>query len=276
VTFHVITVHWLSDQWLAPQLRQIQAFMPADTRVYASLNGIDRSLWDPFAFADELPGNHAQKLNALAAIASEGAAADDFLVFMDGDAFPIAPLGPEILTDVPLAAVRRDENLGDPQPHPCFCVTTVDFWNRIGGDWRQGYTWVNTLGYRTSDVGGNLLGQLREHNVAWRPLLRSNRVNEHPIWFGIYADLVYHHGAGFRERLARATLDLRRARVPQWLPLLRRMDKQLAIQGATRRRREHPPETLAHELALSDEILTDIRANPTFYERFTLGPVGGA
>ncbi len=267
--FHVITVHWLSDQWLGPQLRQISEFMPSDTVLYASLNGVDRTLWAPFHYADELPGNHGQKLNALASIASENADPDDLLIFMDGDAFPIAPITEDILNGMPLVAVRRDENLGDPQPHPCFCVTTVDFWNRIGGDWRQGYTWVNHLGYRTSDVGGNLLGQLREHNVAWQPLLRSNKVNLHPIWFGIYGDVVYHHGAGFRERLARATLQLRRARVPQWIPLARRMDKRLAIQAATERRREHPPETLAAELALSDEILNDIRKNPNFYERFT-------
>jgi hypothetical protein len=270
--FRVATVHWLSDSWIEPQLRFIERNMPEGTQVFASLNGVDRSWWSKFAFADELPGNHAQKLNALAAIASEGADPDDYLVFMDGDAFPISTIGPEILRGTPLAAVRRDENLGDPQPHPCFCVTTVGFWTDIGGDWRPGYTWTNTLGYRTSDVGGNLLGRLKSQHVAWRPLLRSNRVNLHPLWFGIYEDLVYHHGAGFRERLARATLELRRARVPHWVPMLRRIDKQLAVRAAMRKRREHPPESLAHELVLSDTILDEIHHDDGFFRRFLTEP----
>jgi hypothetical protein len=265
--FHVLTVHWLSDAWIEPQLRFIDRFMPSDTKVYGSLNGIDRSRWGNFEFADELTGDHAQKLNALAAIATERSKPDDYLVFMDGDAFPIAPIDPTILGGTPLAAVRRDENLGDPQPHPCFCVTTVGFWNDIGGDWRQGYTWTNSLGFRTSDVGGNLLGSLRARRIEWRPLLRTNRVNLHPLWFAIYGDVVYHHGAGFRERLARATLDLRRARVPDWLPLARRLDKTLALQAAMRKRRDHPPESLARDLAMSDEMLDAIRSDADFCAR---------
>jgi hypothetical protein len=240
--------------------------------VYASLNGIDRSSWSPFAFADELAGDHAQKLNALAAIASERAAPGDYLVFLDGDAFPIAPLDPSILDGTPLAAVRRDENLGDPQPHPCFCLTTVGFWNEIGGDWRQGHTWTNSLGFRTSDVGGNLLGRLHADHIAWRPLLRSNRVNLHPLWFAIYGDVVYHHGAGFRERLARATLELRRARVPDWVPVLRRIDKRVALETAMRRRRDNPPETLARDLALSDHMLELIRSDDDFYRQLMTEP----
>lgn len=269
--FHVCTVHWLTDAWIEPQLRYIERYMPPDTKVYASLNGIDRSHWKAFTFADEFPGGHSQKLNALAAIATEAADDDDHLVFMDGDAFPIAPLGAEILGGTPLAAVRRDENLGDPQPHPCFCVTTAGFWNDIGGDWRPGYTWTNRLGYRTSDVGGNLLGALRARHVIWRPLLRSNRIDLHPLWFAVYGDAVYHHGAGFRERLARATLELRRARIPDWVPVLRRLDKRIATETAMRRRREHPPESLAHELAISDELLASIRDDTDVFRRFLAG-----
>src|SRR5205814_252944 len=38
--------------------------------------------------------SHTEKLNALAATIAGEAAADDVLLFLDGDAFPIAPLGP--------------------------------------------------------------------------------------------------------------------------------------------------------------------------------------
>jgi hypothetical protein len=128
------------------------------------------------------------------------------LVFLDGDAFPIAPLDTFLrrtLARWPLVAVRRDENLGDPQPHPCFCATTVGFWKRIGGDWNRGFTWRAETGHEVTDAGGNLLGRLRELGVEWYPLLRTNRRNIHPIWFAVYGDLVYHHGAGFRGGLCR-------------------------------------------------------------------------
>jgi len=264
--FHVLTVHWRRDVWIEPQLRFIERHLGPDTRVYASLNGIDRAYWTPFAFAEELPGTHAEKLNALAAIARAEADPDDYLLFMDGDAFPIAPITPKLLGDTPLAAVRRDENLGDPQPHPCFCMTTMRFWDEIGGDWRPGYTWTNALGYRTTDVGALLLQRLRERHIEWKPLLRSNRVNLHPVWFAIYGDVVYHQGAGFRGKVARATLDLRRARVPSWLPIARRVDKQLAYRRAMRRR-ANGRATAASEQELAAEMLTEIRSGRDFCQR---------
>lgn len=261
--FHVVTVHWRSDAWIEPQLRFIERNMPEGTRVYASLSGIDRSWWDSFAYADDVAATHAENLNRLASVVSEQAAPDDHLVFMDGDAFPIAPIAAELLGGRPLAAVRRDENLGDPQPHPCFCLTTVGFWNEIGGDWSQGYTWTNALGYRTTDVGAELLRTLRQRGIEWRPLLRSNRVNVHPLWFAIYDDLVYHQGAGFRRSIARATLEMRPARAPSWLPVARRIDKQLATRAAMKRRRADA-DGREEERAAAQQILASIRDGGDF------------
>jgi hypothetical protein len=271
--FHVVTVHWRSESWIEPQMRFIRRFLPPDTRVYASLNGIDPARRSLYAFADDLPGSHAEKLNELARIAIESAAPDDYLVFLDGDALPIAPITPEILGGTQLAAVRRDENLHDPQPHPCFCVTTTRFWKEIDGDWRAGYIWVNSLGYRTSDVGANLLGQLEARHEPWRPLLRSNRVDIHPLWFAIYGDVVYHQGAGFRSRLERSTLDLRHARVPSWLPLLRRLDKRLAMRTALRRRHDDRPQA-EEDGRVAAEILAAIQRDDDFLAPLFGRPAG--
>ena len=42
-------------------------------------------------------------------------------------------------------------------------------------------------------------------------MLRTNKVNPHPLQFGVYEDLVYHHGGGFRltagGRLWRASVE---------------------------------------------------------------------
>jgi hypothetical protein len=265
--FHIVTVHWRTADWIEPQLRFIRRYFPDDTRVYASLNGITGNGIDGdgdggtrFAYTADLPGTHPEKLNALAAVVSKEARPDDHLVFLDGDAFPIAPITPAILGGTPLAAVRRDENLGDPQPHPCFAVTTVGFWNSIEGDWRPGYPWTNRLGYKTTDVGANLLGILRSRGIEWRPLLRTNRFDPDPLWFAIYGDVVYHQGAGFRGRVGRATLGIRPARVPAWIPVLRRIDKQLAVRAAYRKRGDDP-EQIARERARAREVLDSIRAD---------------
>ncbi len=133
---HVVTVHYLSDAWIEPQLRYLRRFTPPDTQVWASLDGIEHGRG--FEHETTLDGSHADKLNELARRVSEVARPDDHVLFLDGDAFPVAPLGPLLAAPDRLVAVRRDENLGDPQPHPCFCLTTVGLWNDIGGDWSLG------------------------------------------------------------------------------------------------------------------------------------------
>ena len=48
-----------------------------------------------------------------------------------------------------------------------------------------------------------MLGILKDHNINWLELLRSNHKNLHPVFFGIYGDIFYHHGAGFRPNTSR-------------------------------------------------------------------------
>lgn len=202
-----VTVHWQSPKWIDVQLQYLERHAGAKYRVYASLNGIeDTALRERFHFAGDLEGGHAEKLNELASMVVEEADPADPIVFVDGDAFPIRPLVPWIsdtLATVRLAAVRRDESLGDCQPHPCFCVTTAGFWREIGGDWRPGGTWIDAKGAQVTDVGGTLLHQLRDAGVPWLPLLRSNTTDLHPLWYAVYDHRVYHHGAGFRSKVAR-------------------------------------------------------------------------
>ncbi len=134
---------------------------------------------------------------------------EDIIVFLDGDAFPIADPLPTVrhgLAGSALVAVRRDENDTDRQPHPSFCAVRVRDWERLHGDWSPGYTWETSNGKRTTDVGGNLLRAIERAGERWTPLLRSNRVNVHPLWFGVYGGIVYHHGAGFRWAVGRVDL----------------------------------------------------------------------
>ena len=198
---HVATVHYASPDWIDIQTRHLREQIGVPLRIWTSLEGIDSSYADRFDRVIDQVGRHSDKLNHLAIEIAGEAAADDLLMFLDGDAFPFAdpmPLIEDGLARAPLVAVRRAENLGDRQPHPCFCVTTVGAWRSLPGDWSAGYRWQNSEGRSVTDVGGNLLRQLELTDTPWVELLRSNRTDLDPVFFGIYGDVVYHHGAGFR------------------------------------------------------------------------------
>jgi len=199
---HIATVHWAYDHWIDVQLKYFERNVADPYRVYAWLDAGMMGHSEKFFYATDVPlKEHERKLTLLGDLVAHAAEPDEMIVFIDGDAFPIAPMVPflrEKLEQYPLVAVRRDENNGDPQPHPSFCATTAAFWRELPGDWRRGYKWRNRQGNNVTDVGGNMLGLLKARDIEWYPLLRTNQVNPHPLQFGIYGDLIYHHGGGFR------------------------------------------------------------------------------
>ena len=274
---HVATVHWRDPRWIEPQVRFLRRHLP-EHRTWAAVDGIPAADAAAFDTALDLEGSHPEKLNELARRVAEVAAPDDLLLFVDGDAFPIAPVDASVLDGLPLAAVRRDENLGDPQPHPCFCLTTVGYWTEIGGDWRRGHSWTNTAGETVSDTGGNLLGILEARGDAWRPLLRTNRVDLHPLWFAVYGDVAYHHGAGFRDRVARVTTTEARDRaraaakhtiIPAGVPLLGRAERSLRYRAAMRRYEQEVAAGAEADRALAEEVFEALRVDDDFARRFT-------
>jgi hypothetical protein len=199
---HIATAHYETPRWIKVQTRYLRENIPVPYETWTSLEGIESAHGVHFDHVIAQKGAHAGKLNHLALEISHQADPDDLLMFLDGDSFPIAdpmPLIDESLARAPLVAVRRDENLGDPQPHPCFCVTTVGTWQALPGDWSQGYEWTNAEGRRVSDTGANLMRVLELTKTPWAKVLRTNKRNLDPVYFAIYGDVVYHHGAGFRE-----------------------------------------------------------------------------
>ena len=199
---HVATVHYRSARWIEIQTRQLREHLSVDYMTWTSLEGIDPSYGSRFDRVLRQHGRHAGKLNHLALEISHEADEDDLIMFLDGDAFPIAdpmPVVAQGLERAPLVAIRRLENLREPQPHPSFCVTSVRTWRSLPGDWSLGCTWRTPTGRTITDVGGNLRRALELSETPWVPLLRSNGQAVHPVFFGIYADVIYHHGAGFRD-----------------------------------------------------------------------------
>lgn len=217
---YICTVHYQTEVWIRPQLEFIKKNIDRPYKIVACVpetrNCKDFYLESCYENDSILSYNHADKLNYLSKIVCLEAKPTDVIIFLDGDAFPIKPIGrylEEKLSKYALIAVQRKENDGDMNPHPSFAATTVGFWKKIEGDWYPGYSWKNCHGSEVSDTGGNLLKILDEHKVNWYPLNRTNRTNIHPLWFGIYDDVVYHHGAGYRMPISR--LDLKNGSIDE-------------------------------------------------------------
>ena len=228
---HIATLHHRDESWIDVQLRQLQRHTSEEYRVYACLDGADRRHFARFHHAVERDEPIVPELAYLYGVITEQADPDDMLVVMHGDSFPIAEwVGPvrEMLAAKPLAGVRRDENLGEPHPHWVFTATTPRFWNELGVDWSRGPTWVGTNGEAVTDLGANLWRALEDRGIDWEPILRTNAVDLHPLWFGVYGDMIYHHGAAFRKPLSRIDAD---AAPPKALFPLR----YLALERAARR-----------------------------------------
>ena len=284
---HIATVHWNDPRWIDIQQRYLRTHLSQEFRVYAFLNGIEdvAAHKAKFSYISTEPiESHAIKLNILADIISHiSTCANDVLMFLDGDAFPIgdvASFACAQLAEFPLLAVQRVELNGDIQPHPCFCATTVGFWKELGGDWKDGYQWMDSQGKFVSDVGGNLLGQLEREGIRWFPLHRSNRVDLHPLWFGVYHDLVYHHGAAFRERPF-SRLDERENAELDTLPYIARIQTEIIGRLSRHRRlrwldqysptRQRFDATVEYNRKLSSEMFCAVQQDPWFYERL-IGP----
>jgi hypothetical protein len=275
---HVLTVHFRDPSWIEPQARRLDDFLPAGSQRWAILDGIGGEYAARFDHVVEFEANHPRRLNEMARRVSETAGADDVLMFLDGDAFPLRELAPLVasLRDVPLIAVRRDENLGDPQPHPCFALSTVGFWNEVGGDWDPGFEWRNARGEMVSDTGGNLLGALEAHHAPWRPLTRRNTVELHPVWFAVYGDdefgpVAYHHGAGFRDRRARADrapVDVPMGKTMTWA--YKRIPGLETAHAAQLRYRQSRWErsVRAEQDGNAAKVFNDLVATNDFYQRF--------
>ena len=267
---HILTVHWKDPKWINIQKEYIMRHLHDQYLFYAFLNDLSEEYNKLFDYVSTEPiRDHATKLNILADLASFNAQSeDDVLVFIDGDAFPVREVSTFVQSKLemfPLVAIQRLENNGDVQPHPSFCATTVKFWRSIRGDWKSGYCWKNQDGIDVTDVGGNLLRNLRGKGVEWYPLLRSNTVNVHPLWFGLYGGIIYHHGAGFRDPVCRCDMSLSRKAFHRVIPqsLLCRLRKNKRI------RRMYRKVSVASSVkSLSEEIYQSIIHDDTFFTRF--------
>jgi hypothetical protein len=236
MVIHVATVHHRDPRFIDLQLAALTRWMGEPFETWAVTDGVPGDRFDHVVTATST--KHGPRLDAITAAITQTADPSDVILFLDGDAWPVADPTPTIreVTDRgEILAVRRDESPAGPWPHPLFCAVTVTTWAALDASWAP-ETWHDPAVALRYDVGAGVGRRLIETHRVFTPLLRMNAHNPHPLFFGVYGRhgqaLVYHHGAGFRPKFSHAS---------------------------------RPSDTVEAIQALSDEILACAVADPAFW-----------
>lgn len=260
---HVATAHYHSHEWIELQRQYLDRYLSEPYRLYGSLEGVPEEYGRFFDLVVPSMGDHAGKLNLMGHVITRDADPDDLILFLDGDAFPVADvLGPvrRLLETSALVAVQRLENYGDCQPHPCFCAVPVGVWRDLPGDWTSGHCFRPNR----TDVGGNLQWLLEDQGLTWSPLLRTHSLAQHDLLFAVYGGILYHHGAGFRG------LKPPGQGSDTWSPKI--PDSKARVARMEQMRERHPERfekflAAAMEVAvLSERVLEEIKADPMIFD----------
>ena len=103
---HIATVHWRSERWIDTQLRYLEQNIDQPFRVYAWIDEGLRAHAHRFFYATDVPvDRHELKLTILGDLVSQVGEDEETIVFIDGDAFPIAPIGPYLRDKLETAAL---------------------------------------------------------------------------------------------------------------------------------------------------------------------------
>jgi hypothetical protein len=261
---YILTCHFATDRWVDLQLAALARHVVEPYRVHAVLDRVPShgECWRRFHRVLPRAGGHGANLDALFADAAAGAADDDLLIALDSDAWPVADPIPHVRAALAagnaLVAVRRDENLGERQPHPLFAALTAGMWRELGGSWRKGHEWTDSLGRPRTDTGAGMLAALGDR--PWAAWLRLNVHNPHPVFHGLYGPagvpLVYHHGAGSRQALCRRDrADLKRELYGDPLAKGPGYEQALAVRERKNRRR-------------SERIYRRLAVDPDYWRTF--------
>ena len=66
-----------------------------------------------------------------------------------------------------------------------------------------GHYLSNIIKDKYNNWWGGVIEWMKKHNYEYYPIERSNKINLHPLYFGVYENLIYHHWAGSRRMITR-------------------------------------------------------------------------
>jgi hypothetical protein len=145
---------------------------------------------------------HVAGLRKLKEVFMENQDFYDYFLFIDSDAFPIQKGWMDILLErmdtfskthkKEIACNLRTENL-EQRLHASVLFTKKDALNNL--EWRiNNNPIVDVMGNKEIDLQISYY-QEEKRKLAF-PMLRSNKVEVHPLLCGVYYNLFYHHGLG--------------------------------------------------------------------------------
>ena len=215
---HIITNHHKTLKWLDIQSNYLHKNTKEEYKVYCGITDINQNEsleqirstsphLDRYSFYElnDVVNRHADKMNALFNFVEPNLPENDLLVFLDPDALPIKKDWDQAMNErmkkasLPVVAISREENPEPllrsdqkPYPHPCFLFTDYKFWKENDLSWDLDPT-------QGADCAGVLLKKwLDKNEFKWGKILRTNCFNLHPLNFGVYGNIIYHHGSGNR------------------------------------------------------------------------------
>ncbi len=189
----------LNEDWYRLQKHFIKkhTLLPYDFKIITNNVAMDMFEEDEVVYTNKTNVGHPAAIEQMLDYMRNHSEYSGYLM-LDSDCFPVRPGWHEILGqqmyqfNKTMAAPIRFENL-DLFPHPC--VVYMDKKGIKNKKINFNYKKVkNLLGEMIDEVGGAMC-DLSDDVL---PLLRTNRINLHPVAAGIYHHLFYHHAAGSR------------------------------------------------------------------------------
>jgi len=192
--------------WLAPQWNHCVCYILADQYLIDESANIELWLHANFklppAFKNQFTRvvrrqrrSHGAKIDVLSRMLLAVSEPMDIIGFMDGDAFPVAPVLSllQLAHKYGLVAIRRDE-CDESFPHVAFLLARADVWRRF---------WTPNL-WRRQSIVERQTRRLARIAPDWVALTRVAGTRHHPVFWSGYGvtpnkPLIYHHGAGFRQ-----------------------------------------------------------------------------
>ena len=218
----------VSDTW-----KRLTGSRPALVTQYsAAMQAASKHSWkDRCVLGSEASCDQAVQLEYLIHKASEDATADDILLVLAPDAWPVGSLSQDVLPliggddGVELVAVQRSAEGMSLWPHPSYAVTTFGAWSGSYHSWGLAPQVVGRGEFRRNlqdqigsstknlqplchdhpfelDTGSVLWDSYNDSLSNWVALPRMNAMNLDPLFFGVYGHngvaLAYYEGAGMK------------------------------------------------------------------------------
>ena len=201
---HILTIHF-KDRWVDIQRKNLKKYINEPYKIYTRLGENFEQHKGKFDGAIEGQGHWTASMKLLLNFIKENAQPEDKVLLLDSDAFPIAPITDFLDTKLktyPFIACQEPQHEWDTTykiPHPMFMLFKAK--HILQED--LGYYLSNIIQDKNNNWWGGVIKWMEKNNYDYYPITRSNKINLHPLYFGVYENLIYHHWAGSRTMITR-------------------------------------------------------------------------